>query len=231
MFLSNFRLKTVIQSGLVNLREILDYPLQHPSRGLQQQALAESVEFLNALDELPLAFPSARELLAFAIDNVSVDGPVVELGVYKGATIRFIAKRLPERQVDGFDTFSGLPSGWSGNASRFDAKGVVPRVPSNVRLHVGMFADTLPRWLEDNPQSLSFVHVDCDLYESTSSAFAVLGEHMTDGTIIVFDEFFNYPGWQKHEFRAFEELVAKHDFDYTFLGYSRIQMAVRIGTS
>ncbi len=139
-----------------------------------------------------------------------------------------IAKHLPGREIDGFDTFTGLPLGWTGNGSRFDARGALPRVPANVRLHVGLFGDTLPAWLEEHPEPLSFVHVDCDLYESTASAFDLLGESMTDGTVILFDEFFNYPDWQKHEFRAFEELVAKHDFNYRFIGYSRIQMAVRI---
>jgi hypothetical protein len=48
------------------------------------------------------------------------------------------------------------------------------------------------------------------------------------GTIILFDEYFNYPNWEKHEFKAFQELVAERRMKYTYLGYARQQVVVRI---
>jgi hypothetical protein len=30
-------------------------------------------------------------------------------------------------------------------------------------------------------------------------------------TIIVFDEFFNYPGWRDHEFKAFNEFLIANE--------------------
>ena len=56
---------------------------------------------------------------------------------------------------------------------------------------------------------LSLVHIDCDLYSSTKTIFANLKDRIVPGTVIVFDEYWNYPGWRDHEFRAFEELLAE----------------------
>jgi hypothetical protein len=48
--------------------------------------------------------------------------------------------------------------------------------------------------------------------------------------VIVFDEYFNYPGWQLDEFRAWQEFVAKNAIKYEYIGYvSRHQkVAVRV---
>ena len=51
---------------------------------------------------------------------------------------------------------------------------------------------------------------------------------LASGTVILFDEYFNYPNWQQHEFKAFQELVIEHDIKYTHLGFARQQVAVRI---
>jgi predicted O-methyltransferase YrrM len=229
MFLSNFRLKTTVQAALWNIREIMDYPLLHPGRELQQRALIEAADYLERLPTPPPSFPTARELLRYALEVTRDKGSVVELGVYKGATIRFIARHLPpNRTVHGFDTFTGLPIRWTGNTSAFDAGGALPRVPNNVELHVGLFADTLPAWARNHDDQIALLHVDCDVYESASSALRCLADWINEGTVIVFDEYFNYPGWQHHEFKAFQEFVSDRRIEYTYLGYSRIQVAVRI---
>jgi predicted O-methyltransferase YrrM len=229
MFYSNFRSKTLIQTALWNLREITDYAGLHPGREMRRRALDDSVEYLRSLPVLPPSFPSPRQLLRLALEESHPKGNVVELGVFKGGTIRFIARHLPpDRPIHGFDTFQGLPTRWTGNTDMFQAGGVPPKVPPNVVLHVGLFTDTLPGWLEQHPEPISFLHVDCDLYESTKPALECLAPRIREGTVLVFDEYFNYPGWQAHEFRAFQEFIESYDVKYTYLGYSSAQMAVRI---
>jgi hypothetical protein len=76
-----------------------------------------------------------------------------------------------------------------------------------VRLHPGWFEGSIPAWLESNPGPVAFIHVDCDLYRSTQTIFMLLAERIVPGTIILFDEYFNYPNWEQHEFRAFQEFV------------------------
>ena len=75
---------------------------------------------------------------------------------------------------------------------------------------------------------MAFIHVDCDLYESTRCVLELLEDRIVPGTIIVFDEYFNYPNWQEHEFRAFQELVARRHMEYQYLGYARFQVSVKI---
>lgn len=40
------------------------------------------------------------------------------------------------------------------------------------------------------------------------------------GTIIAFDEYMNYPGWQDDEFKAFQEYVKEHNVHYEYLAYN-----------
>ena len=38
-------------------------------------------------------------------------------------------------------------------------------------------------------------------------------------TIIVFDEFYNYPGWKHHEYKAFTEFLGEHpEFKSEYVG-------------
>ena len=51
---------------------------------------------------------------------------------------------------------------------------------------------------------------------------------MISGTVILFDEYFNYPNWERHEFKAFQEFVSANVVKYTYLAFARQQVAVRI---
>ena len=159
----------------------------------------------------------------------TLDGIVAEFGVNEGGSISYIAKRMPKRSIDGFDSFEGLPEGWSGNtmeAGYFNRGGKLPKVPSNVRLHPGWFSDSLPPFVAANPGAVAFLHVDCDLYSSTACIFEHLGARIVPGTVIVFDEYFNYPAWQTHEHKAFREFTARTGKAFEYIGYSFKQVAV-----
>ncbi len=160
---------------------------------------------------------------------MTVPGLYLEFGVYKGGTIRFIAETAgPSQTVHGFDSFTGLEEDWSGDPSRFDAGGRLPKVPSNVSLHKGFFADTLPGWLEKNPGPAAFLHIDSDLYRPAKTVLDLLEDRIVPGTIIVFDEYFNYPNWREHEYRAFRDLVERCHIQYEYLAYARFQTALKI---
>jgi hypothetical protein len=151
--------------------------------------------------------------------------------VFTGGTFRFIARRIDPRAIHGFDSFEGLPEAWSGfNLGRgaFDLGGRLPRVPNNVRLHRGYFAESLPTWLRDNSGQAAFIHLDCDLYSSTKTVLGLIAPRITSGTVVLFDEYFNYANWEQHQFKAFQEFVREHDVKYAYLGFARQQVAVRI---
>jgi hypothetical protein len=49
------------------------------------------------------------------------------------------------------------------------------------------------------------LHVDGDLYSSAVTVLEHVGPRLVPGSVVVFDEFFNFPGWEQHEFRAWQE--------------------------
>ena len=77
-------------------------------------------------------------------------------------------------------------------------------------------------------EKASLIHVDCDLYSSTISALNILAPRIQKGTIIVFDEYFNYPGWQQHEYKAFNEFLEKNGLSCRYIAYNRRGQQVAI---
>ena len=51
---------------------------------------------------------------------------------------------------------------------------------------------------------------------------------LTPGAVLVFDEFFNYLGFELHEYKAFFEFVERFGVKYKFIGYSGQQVSVMI---
>jgi hypothetical protein len=229
MFIANFRLKTAVQKFLSLVVEAVDFPLLHPRRELLRRAISDSVDYISGHAHEALAMDTARDVMVRALQAVEgVPGEYVEFGVYKGGTLNFIAKRRPTQRIWGFDNFEGLPENWTGNASDFNAGGKPPSVRSNVSLVRGWFDRSLPGWLAEQKGPIAFVHVDCDIYSSTKIIFDAIGSRLAPGAVIVFDEYFGYPGWRHHEFKAFQEFVAAHQIQYQYLCFARVQCAVKI---
>jgi hypothetical protein len=179
-------------------------------------------------------FPDAYQLLAFAAGKITTKGPVLEFGVFQGNTINHLARLLPSSTIYGFDSFEGLPEAWSGTSGRkgtFSLEGKLPATLDNVELVVGWFNRTLPSFLDTHEfNQISLLHIDCDIYSSAQTIFACLYNKIASGTIIVFDEYFNYPNWERHEYRAFQEFVDFRQLKYEYIGLvpSKNQVALRI---
>lgn len=199
---------------------------------LQLRARADSADYVEAQMRDAMMFADRWELLDYCVSLAAPKGLFIEGGVGKGDSIRKLASIVPG-DIHGFDTFTGLPEDWSGTEARrgkFSTGGSLPKVPANVHLHKGLFDETLPRLLAQTEDNISFLHVDCDTYNATRSIFSQLKKRILPGTVIVFDEYFNYPNWRQHEFRAFQEYVREENISYGYLGYAirEGQVAVRI---
>jgi hypothetical protein len=180
-------------------------------------------------------FDTDYDLHDWVVGEVDLDlmhrGLVLEFGVATGRTLNHFARLLPGKTVYGFDGFQGLPEDWTSRMRRgFFARDSLPRVRENCQLVVGWFDQTLPRWVKSNHQPVALLHVDCDLYSSTVTILENLQHQIVSGTVIVFDEYINYPGWQLDEFKAWQEYVKKHKIRYEYIGrVSRHQkVAVRV---
>ena len=231
MLVTNFRLKYFLYKVVCGWYQLVDVGRIHPMRERSLRALQRSTDYVETAMSDALGFETQRELTQFALGEIRASGHYLEFGVFSGGTIRFIAKHARTATIHGFDSFEGLPGAWSGfslPSRAFDAGGRFPRVPGNVRLYKGWFDESLPKWLAVNPGPVAFMHIDCDLYSSTQTIFSLLSERIVPGTVILFDEYFNYPNWEKHEFRAFQEFVSARGITYQYLGYARQQVAVRI---
>jgi hypothetical protein len=197
---------------------------------LQMRARADSADYVEAHMAEAILFEDHDAFLRFCLER-SADGAALEFGVAGGRSIGVLARVSAPRLVHGFDSFEGLPEDWTGHMERrgaFSQKGVLPRVPDNVRLYKGWFSDSLPPWLAQNAGPTGFIHVDCDIYASTRDVLWVLRERMVVGTVIVFDEYFNYPNWRLHEARALKEFVAEFGVTYRYIAFTALDGAVAI---
>ncbi|MCS4257655.1 hypothetical protein M2405_005981 [Rhodococcus erythropolis] len=186
------------------------------------EATASTAEFI--LEHLRVAetFGHPHDTLRHALGLIEIPGMALEFGVASGTTLRIVAEAFTEREgtVAGFDVFSGLPETWrTGFPVGEFAQESIPEVPG-AQLVPGLFEDTLPSFLNDESGPVAFLHLDADLYSSTKTVLDLLGDRLVPGSIVVFDEYFNYPGWQQHEYRAWTEFVTRTGISFEYLGYT-----------
>jgi hypothetical protein len=110
----------------------------------------------------------------------------------------------------------GLPEAWREGWDRgaFSNVEAYPQhMPPNAEIVVGWFNETLPVFRQHllRGRPVGLLHVDCDLYSSTREVLEGLDSAIVPGTVIVFDEFVNYPGYELHEFRACAEWMMRYN--------------------
>jgi len=141
----------------------------------------------------------------------------LEFGVAKAEHTNYIAKKI-KQTLHGFDSFQGFPESWGGTSKSYhNYNGKMPKVRKNVILHKGWFSETIPEFVRSNNEKIAYLNIDCDLYSSTKTVFDCLGDRIQVGTIIHFDELFNFPDWKVHEYKAFMEFVKEHNVGFEYM--------------
>lgn len=175
----------------------------------------------------------------YGVPRAKPGGLYVEMGVFKGRSIKYLAKAFPEFHWYGFDTFEGIDALWEMGGKNIDMnqfKTNVPEVPENVTLIKGLFEETLEEWVEQNKDNyISFVNMDADMYEPTKYAMTVLNPLLVPGTVIRFDELSDwrvmgyekdpeimnlapdtkYTRWRDGEWKALKEWMLENDRDFS----------------
>jgi hypothetical protein len=199
----------------------------------------DATQFVETHCENAKRLQSDAEVIRYASDSVTLKGAYLEFGVCTGKSINFIAALNPHNTIHGFDSFEGLPEDWV-RGDRIWPKGslafkdshMIPPVHHNVRLYKGLFRDVLPEFKSNilKDDLIAFLHIDCDLYSSTRDVFENLGDRLVPGSIIVFDELYNYPGSELHEWKAFQEFLTNRSLGVEFIAYNENheQVAVKI---
>ena len=210
------------------MKSVVKSMVRHASKGVLQQsvfrrprgdsfdvmdvayfrAAMQSAEFYEESLLTARALDTDLDLLTHALSIAPKQGLILEFGVASGRTIRHMAS-LTGNPIHGFDSFEGLPEAWRTGFEEGAFRQALPQVPSTVSLHKGWFTETLPPFIASTPEPIALLHVDCDLYSSTAFVLETLSQRIRPGTVIVFDEYFNYPGWKQHEHRAFQEFIAR----------------------
>ena len=222
--------------AIENIEKRLNYLVNNYHRdirfSLELKTAFEGAEFIKKnmhKNGIPFPWRTRDQLLEYSISQITKNGLILEFGVFKGVSISLIANILNKNIIYGFDSCEGLPETWClGFEKGTFSLQTLPSVPENVSLVKGMFDKTLPNFLKEHQESISFIHIGCDLYSSTKCVLSILSNRITRGTIIVFDKFYNYLGWENGEYKAFFEFINETKKSFSYIGYSQEQVAIII---
>jgi hypothetical protein len=202
---------------------------------LLHEAIRNSAEFAKNHMKDSMMFFNHAGIWDYTISQIikqTFKGYLLEFGVFKGTSINYFSNAIKTETFYGFDSFEGLQEDWKGWSLRkgaFDLNGVMPNVNPNVKLIKGWFDQTIPTFLNTQTvEHIRLLHIDCDTYEATKTVFEQLNKEIKTGTLILFDEFFGYRGWEIGEFKAFNEFVIDQKINFKFLAFSNCQVLVEI---
>jgi len=177
-----------------------------------------------------------------------VEGDIVECGVGRGVSVASIVYAVSlfrlSKVVYAFDSFAGfpkaspedvgervkqsgaVPEGWTDTspemvseilmADRELKESLLRTRDVELRIIPGFFEKTMPDKL---PAKIALLHVDADLYESVKVATERALSRLSNGALVVFDEYHEkrWPGPKK----AVDELCARHGLQVIFLESAR----------
>ncbi len=157
----------------------------------------------------------------------TVEGSIVECGVWRGGMIAGIAEVLgPERSYYLFDSFEGLPTAqaidgptalaWQADvdspiyfdncSAPIEAAQEAMKMSGSPKVEIvkGWFADTLPGFKFDS--TLALVRLDGDWYSSTLISLNALYPKLSPNGFMIVDDYYAWDGCARalHEFLARE---------------------------
>jgi hypothetical protein len=164
--------------------------------------------------------PNPEATILFATERVTLDGPIVQVGTSDGSSLARLVGYLRGREILAFGMSSGLPEDWRpGFPAGSFAQDGLPEV-RGATIVDGPYEQTLPEFKAQHPEPIALLYLDTTIYSSTATVLDLLEDQLATGTIIVFDEYFNYPGWQDGEFRAWAEFVERSGIKFRYEGYT-----------
>ena len=152
----------------------------------------------------------------------------LEFGVWKGKSSNFFSKYV--NKLYCFDSFEGLPEEWEGVLPKgyFKLEKKLPKLKSNVELIIGYVEDTLDQFLKTKNPKINFVHMDMDLYHPTKFVLRKIKPYLQKGSIILFDELYNYINWKSGEYKALIEIFEESEYTYKSFNINSTQVLIQI---
>ena len=151
-----------------------------------------------------------------------IPGAIVECGVLKGASLsrftmfREIFSNPFSKKIIGFDTFGKFPetsfeddkkpreqqitSAGLESISKEQLRDVLKHkgIDKNIELIEGDITKTVPDYVKNNPElKISLLNLDTDIYEPAVTILENLYPRITNGGILVLDDYETFPGEAK----------------------------------
>lgn len=198
-------------------------------------------------------FGMLAQAFEFAKIN-GISGDYFEFGVWRGKTFCY-ARKMARRYRYGpvkffaFDSFKGLPAVandrfevWSTGQFTCSSNEFCRILhqngftPEEYELVPGFYGHSLNGELVARLQAqkvkASIIYIDCDLYESTVPVLDFILDFLQSGTILCFDDFYNYRGLPGYgEQRALTEFEARNSQVrlFPYMPYSPLGMSFITG--
>lgn len=153
----------------------------------------------------------------------------LEFGVAGGGSANFFSKYI--NKLYAFDSFEGLIEDWEGTAlpkGFYNLDKKVPKLNKNVEPIVGWAEDTIEIFLKKHKPKINFVHLDMDTYNSTKFVLEKMKPFLNKNALIIFDNIYNYYGWENGEFKALNEVFKENEFDFKAFNLLGKQIVVQL---
>lgn len=206
-FLHRRRLRLHLADGAVLVNPLREFRRAADAPFPLPPGYRESLEMFSAAG-VRFTIPRLRlEALAGAWwEARSIAGDAIECGSYRGATGLFLAVLGKMHQIEQhvllLDTFAGAPARSAYDTGRgvdefappqdtvnqIRQQAVALGVEDRIEIHRGLFADTF-RVLTRRSLTFAFAHIDANLYQSTKEACAFTFPRMSEGGLMVFDDY------------------------------------------
>ncbi len=142
-----------------------------------------------------LATYEAYQIVTSVQNTSKIEGDIAEVGVFKGGSALLICKVKGDKVLHLFDTYEGLPEAEEIDNQYFKGEFAAPleevkhslRECQNVYFYKGLFPATATP-VKD--KKFSFVHLDVDIYKSTSECLKFFYPRMSRGGIIISHDYF-----------------------------------------
>jgi hypothetical protein len=173
-------------------------------------------------------------LLDFLDRTAGLEGDVAECGVWRGRSLIamgiYLRQAQSRRTLWGFDSFEGFdqeaPHKFKDASLHLVELKAAIFGMSNIRVVPGYFRDSFQA-IED--RGFSFVHVDCDIYESYIECLEFFFPRMVVNGVILFDEY-DDPDWPGAT-RAVDEFCRQANLSLNFVVRDNFRKAFIVKTN
>jgi len=142
--------------------------------------------------------PLDRLFMIYQLSNhvIDLDGDVVEVGVYKGGSAKFLSRIFgSKKQMYLFDTFKGMPNadprkdkyknGAFGDTTLKKVKNYLSDC-SNIHIYKGIFPRSATAIKN---KKFCFVHIDVDVYKSIYDCCTFFYNRLVKNAIMIYDDY------------------------------------------